>query len=58
MYAFFISLPDATTMASSTLPITGSLISDFLPWILFVSSVVIALIVIGTLVAMLRPHHK
>jgi len=57
MYVFFVTLPSAVEIASSSLPIAGSLFSDFLPIIEMWTAAIIALIAISIFVGMLW-HRK
>jgi len=47
-----------TNFASSTLDITGQLVTDFLPLILIVSGVILAVVVVVILISVLMHHGK
>lgn len=57
MYGFFITLPSALEIASSTLPIAGEMFSDYLPLIEMWTAAIIALLGISIFVGMLW-HRK
>jgi len=54
LYGTFIELPD--DIASSTLHVSGGLVSDLSPVWTMVVGVILAVLVVGALVSLLRHH--